>query len=185
MLILKLNQQEATMKIFLFLGNLFDRLCIVIGAFLGSQIPSFIQQYTQRLAGHVEALQKLVTQMHQIALLSHKSLEQYIQKFQNSTDPDFTQQGEFMQGILIRWQELSQTLEHLTQSPFWLHYYYFIKDIQIDIAQSTFASFQPSLNLTIEGLCFAMIGMILGWTIYQIISKCIVFGYKRVQVTFK
>lgn len=173
------------MKILSFIGSLIDRLSVVVGAFVGSQIPQFMQQYTQRLAGHVEALQKLINQLQQIASFSHKTLNQYIQKFRESTDPDFTRQGDFMQGIITRWEELNQTLEHLTQSPFWLRPYYFLKDFQPDIARSTFDSYQPGFNLTIEGLCYAGAGMILGWALFQMISKIIAFGYTRAQSFFK
>ena len=173
------------MKIFSFIGNVLDRLCIVAGAFIGSQIPQFMQQYTQRLAGHVEALQKLIDQMRQIASFSNKTLEQYIEKFKESSDLDFSRQGDFMQGIVTRWQELHQALNHLTQSSIWLHPYYFLKDLQPDIAHSTLASFQPGLSLTIEGLCYAGIGMILGWIFYQTLSQLIIFGYTRAQTIFK
>ena len=173
------------MKTFSFIGNLIDRLCVVAGAFIGSQIPQFMQQYTQRLAGHVDALQKLINQLHQMAAFSHKNLDQYIQKFKESADPDFIRQGDFMQGIVTRWQELQQALNHLTQSPFWLRPYYFLRDLQSDIAHSTFASFQPGINLTIEGLCYAGGGMILGWALYQLIATGIAFGYSRAQAIFK
>lgn len=161
---------------FSFIGNLIDRLCVVAGAFIGSQIPQFMHQYTQRLAGHEEALQKLITQLRQIASLSHKTLEQYIQKFFDSGDPDFIQQGDFMQGILHRSQELHIALTHLTQSSPWLRPYYFLKDLQPDIAHSTFASFQPGLSLTLEGLFYGGVGMIVGWLFFQIVSKIFAVG---------
>lgn len=173
------------MKIFFLIGSLLDRLCIAAGALIGSQIPQFMQQYTQRLAGHIEALQKLVDQLRQIATFSHKTLEQYIQKFRDSSDSDFIYQGDFMQGILTRWQDLHQVLDHLTQSSMWLRPYYFLKDFQPDIAHSTLISFQPGLNLTLEGLCYAGAGMIAGWACYQMISKCVAFGYTRALAIFK
>lgn len=173
------------MKFFSFIGSLIDRLCVVFGAFIGSQIPMFMQQYIQRLAGHVDALQKLINQLHQIASISQKNLNQYIQKFIESSDPDFNRQGDFMQGIVVRLQELQLALEHITQNPFWLRPYYFLKDLQPDIARSTLDSFQPGFNLTIEGLCYAGGGMIFGWAFYQIISKSLTFGYHRAQSIFK
>lgn len=173
------------MKVFSFIGNLFDRLCVVAGAFIGSQIPQFMQQYTQRLAGHVEALQKLINQLRHMSSFSNKTLEQYIQKFKDSPDPDFVRQGDFMQGILTRWAELQQALDHLTQSSMWWRPYYFLKDLQPDIAHSTLASFQPGFNLTIEGLCYAGTGMILGWVFYQITTKGLIYSYTRILAIFK
>jgi len=127
----------------------------------------------------------MINQLNQMSSFSYKNLDQYIQKFKESTDPDFKRQGEFMQGIITRWEELHQSLINLTQSSFWLRPYYFIKHFQSDIAHSTFDSFQPGFNLTIEGLCYAGAGMILGWALFQVISKIIAFGYRRAQSFFK
>lgn len=173
------------MKIFSFVGGLVDRLCIVAGAFIGTQLPQFMQQYTQRLAGHAEALQKLIAQMRQIASLSHRTLEQYIQKFQDSGDPDFVLQGQFMQGILQRWQDLQHTLDHLVQSPLWLRPYYFFKEIHTEIFHSTFSSFQLGFNFTVESLCYAGAGMIMGWLIYRIISKLFTLSFTRALTLIK
>jgi hypothetical protein len=173
------------MKIFTFIGSLLDRLSVVVGAFLGSQVPEFMQQYTQRLAGHVNELHRLLSQMRIVASHSNKTLEQYIQKFLSSPDPDFARQGELMQEMLSRWEELNQALFHLTHSSIWMRPYVFLKELQYDIAKSTLASFQPGINLSVEGLCYAGAGMLMGWVLYQGISKCISFGYSRVVAVFK
>lgn len=153
-------------------GKIIDRLCIVAGAFLGSQIPQFMQQYTQRLAGHVAELHHLLEQLRKTASNSQKSLDQYVQKFVSSPDADFASQGAFMQGILQRWDELNQALVQLSQSPAWTRPFVFFKELQPDIAQSTFATFQPGINLNLEGLCYAGIGILIGWAFFQLISKC-------------
>lgn len=173
------------MKFFSFMDNFFDRLCAVLGAFIGSQIPQFMHQYAQRLAGNVDALQKLINQLNQIASLSHRTVEQYIQKFKESGDPDFIQQGVFMQEIIKRWEDLYQALQNLTLSSPWLRPYYFMKDFQAEVAHSTFTSFQLGFNITIEGFCYAGAGMIVGWAIYKAISKCITLGYRRVEAIYQ
>jgi len=173
------------MKVFSTIDNLFDRLFIVAGAFIGSQIHQFMQQYTQRLAGHVEALQKLISQLHQMANLSQKNLDQYIQKFKESPDVDFSRQGDFMQVIFNRWEDLNLTLEQLTTTSFWLHPYYFFKNFQSDIASSTLHAFSPGLNLTIEGFSYAALGMIVGWASYKLILKVLTLGYTSAQSLFK
>jgi hypothetical protein len=170
---------RGIMKLFSFVGSLLDRLCMVAGAFLGSQVPQFMQQYTQRLAGHVESLQALLTQLRQMASMSHKTLEEYIQKFRDSADPDFARQADFMHGILTRWQDLHQAYEQLTQGSVVLRPLYFLKNFQTDIAHTTLDSFQPGFSFTLEGLSYAGVGMILGWIVYQIIAKCFAFGYAR------
>ena len=165
------------MRVLGFITSLLDRLCVVLGAFVGSQIPEFFQQYTQRLAGHVDELGHLLDHLRHLAASSNKTLEQYIQKFLSSSDPDFAGQGELMQGLTVRWEELHQALHHLTYSSIWMRPYVFIKDLQSDIFHSTLASFQPGFNLTLEGLGYAGLGIFVGLALYQAIYKCISKGY--------
>lgn len=159
------------MKILTFMNSLLDRLCMVLGAFIGSQIPAFMQQYTQRLGGHVAELNRLFDHLQVVAGQSNKTINQYIHKFLSSSDPDFVHQGEFMQNLEMRLQQLNQSLYQLTHSSLWDRPFVFIKDLHYDIAQSTFASFQPSLNITVEGLCYTGIGMIAGYAGYQLASR--------------
>ncbi len=173
------------MRIIPSLGSIIDRLCIVAGAFFGSQIPQFMQQYSQRLAGHVAELRQLIDQLTRVAAHSNKSLEEYIQKFLVSNDADFSHQGHFMQGMVNRWEELNGALLHLTQSSAWTRPLVFMKDLQTDIAHSTFASFQPGINFTAEGLCYAGIGSLMGWAVYQLVSKFLKIGYASTVALFK
>lgn len=173
------------MKLLFSLGSLVDRLCVVVGAFLGSQIPEFMHQYTQRLAGHVDELQRLLNQMRQVAFYSNKTLEEYISKFTSSSDSDFVHQGQFMQGMVSRWEELHQALFQIMHSSMWGRPYAFWKGFQSDIAHSTLASFQPGINLSLEGLCYAGIGILIGWASYQMTAKCIKFGCTRTLAIFK
>lgn len=173
------------MKVIYSISSLLDRFFVVAGAFIASQIPEFIQQYMQRLSGHVNELHRLLNQTRQVASYSNKTLEQYIQKFQSSSDPDFARQGEFLEGMVERWEELNQTLIHLTHSSAWIRPYVFLKELQSDIAHSTFLSFQPGINLSMEGLCYAGVGIVLGWAFFQLLTTCLQKGCARAVAIFK
>lgn len=159
--------------------HLCDRVMAVAGAFLGSQVPQFLQLYTQRLSGYVDALQTLIEQLKQIAATSHKSIEQYVLKFQESGDADFSGQASFMQHIFTRHSELKQTLTHLTEGPAWLKPYYFIKEFQPAIAKSTLESFEWGVNFTLEGLAYALAGMLLGWALTHWIGRLLSSLFKK------
>lgn len=173
------------MKFFGIIKGLFDRLFIIIGAFFGSQIPEFMSQYTQRLSGHESELRQLITKLTQIAALSDKNLDQYISKFVASTDPDFAAQGDFMKGVLSRWQDLNITLHSLTESTMWTRPYYFFKYMNYPIADSTYQSFQPGINLTVEGLCYTGLGIFLAFVIYQVMTKLFFVSYTSASKLFK
>lgn len=148
-----------------------DRLCVVIGAFAGSQVPAFMQQYTQRLIGRVDELNLLMKNLQQLAFFSNKSLSAYIEKFLSNADPDFVQQGLFMQEIVTRWQHLNQALNHLQTATIWQRPFIFLQNIQNDIANSTFNSYQPGFSLTTESAIYALIGICIGVSAYQLLLK--------------
>lgn len=156
-----------------FLFTILDRLFVIAGALLGVQIPLFILQYTQRLAGHVGELNLLLNKLRELANQSHKSLEQYIAKFLASNDSDFVGQGEFMLGVVNRWESLNKALNDLMSSSIWERPFVFIKELQYDIARSTFHDFQPGIQLTVEGFVYMFLGTIFGICIYQLLRKII------------
>lgn len=168
------------MSISNFVGGLFDRLCVVAGAFIGSQIPSFITQYTQRLSGHVAELEHLVAGMKKSAGLSGKTVESYIGKFTSSQDPDFARQGELMQHLVTRWQELALSLHNLMESTIWTRPFVFMTNWNSEVAEGTLASFQPSITLSVEGLCYTGAGILVGYLSCQLITWLIKTGKRRV-----
>ena len=158
------------MKFLPFVEGLLDRVFFLCGAFIGSQIPLFIEQYKQRLSGHIEALALQLAELTKIAAASNKSLGQYIHKFKISLDADFVNQGYFMEGIVSRYQELQNVLQVLDQSPSWLQLIHFIRNINLDIAKSSLSAFTPGFLFSIEGLTYTAIGIIGGCLIYRLLK---------------
>lgn len=157
--------------------SVMDRLFVITGAIVGGQIPLFISQYVQRLGGHVDELNRLINNIKILADQSNKTLEQYIDKFRASSDPDFSGQGEFMLKLVKRWESLNQALQDLIQSDSWNRLFMFLKGLQGDIASSTWHSFQFGIQLTPEGFVYMAIGAIFGFLLYQLIFKLVIsFG---------
>ena len=161
-----------------FIGSILDRMFVLIGAFLGSQLPQFMQQYIQRLATHIEELNHLLQKLRGIASLSNKTLDQYIDKFLMSTDPDFIHQGQFMQEMVFRWEALTDSWTQITQSSLWMKPYVFLREMNVSLVESTWNGFQPGISLTGEALCYTLIGALLGFILYQILLKMILFIYR-------
>jgi predicted PurR-regulated permease PerM len=170
-----------------FIGWLFNRIFLVLGALVGSQVPEFIQQYTQRLGGHVDELSHLLLLIKQSAALSNKSLDIYIQKFMTNSDPDFVIQGQFMQSMLSRWENLTSSLSNIIRSSIWTKPFVFITQIDKEIFSSTTKSFHPGFTLTIEGLLYTALGMTISCSLYHAVLKAFktVFSKKMKQETQK
>lgn len=164
----------------LFLSML-DRLFVIVGALLGVQIPLFMQQYTQRLSGHVAELNQMVNNLRVLAFQSNKTLDEYIAKFLASSDQDFSRQGEFMQGVVSRWQQLSDTLGSMQASSICTRPFVFLRDLQYDIAKPVFYSFEPGLNLTLEGFSYAVLGAVMGFCLYQAFCKLLTVIFRKLK----
>jgi hypothetical protein len=163
------------------IGWFFDRFFVVLGAFMGSQIPEFMQQYTQRLGGHVDELSHLLKMVKQSAALSNKNMETYIQKFMTQGDPDFVHQGEFMSSLLSRWEQLSNSLARVMESSIWAKPYVFFTNVDGEIFTSTAKSFQSGFALTIEGVVYTAFGAIITLLIYHGVIKI----FKMLLTLFK
>lgn len=161
-----------------FIGSILDRIFVLIGAFLGSQLPQFMEQYIQRLAAHIAELNHLIEKLRGIASLSNKTLEQYIGKFLNSSDSDFTLQGQFMEEMVSRWATLTSSWNQITQSSLWMKPYVFLREMNSSLVESTWKGFQPGISLTVEALCYTLLGAFFGFIIYQILLKMVLFIYR-------
>lgn len=160
----------------------FDRLFSVAGAVTFSQIPEFIQQYSQQLSGHVNELNHQIGLMEKSAVLSNITLEEYIQKFLNfDNEAIFVRQGEIMKQMVVRLQDLSLALTQLKESPLYKKPLIFMAHIQTDIVKDTWDSFQPGIPTTLEGLIYALFGMLAGIFVFHIIKKTFKYLYLNLK----
>lgn len=153
------------------IGGLLDRIFAVIGALLFSQVPVFMQQYTQRLAGHVAELSIQIEKMRQAASLTGKTLQQYVQKFMSASDPDFARQGVIMNEMTHRWQNLSEGLTAMQNASAVTRPFAFGYHLNLDIFKNTFQSFDLGLVFTVEGFIYALIGIAAGYLAFWSIRK--------------
>lgn len=167
------------------LGGVFDRLFALMGAFVFMQFPLFMNQYTHELKGHVNELQYHISLMNTAAATTGKSLEVYMQKFQNSSDPDFAAQGQLMQILFNRWQDFSHSLHALENSVVYKKLFVFMHYANKELFYSTFTSFQAGVETSFEGISYAFIGFFLGIFIYRILKMIVkgsfLVGYHQLQ----
>jgi hypothetical protein len=158
------------------------RLSAIAGALIFSQLPQYLQQYTQRLGGHVVEARLQVEQLQLLAARSGKSLPQYIHKFIASHDLDFAQQGEWMQQLVDRYTELSLAWEALINATPFTRLYACLSHFQSDVAKAVLAIFQPAIPMTAEAGAYALIGAVLGWASYRFLSRLLTKTYKKISL---
>lgn len=153
-----------------FINGLFDRLFAIVGGLLFSQFPAFMEQYMQRLGGHLEEARIQVSMFANVAKMTGKTLEQYIQKFLLSGDIDFVNQGMVMQKIIDRWESLSKAFYAIEESKVYTRPFVFITNLDNEIAFSTLQHFKPAFVISFESFAYILAGLFLGYLLYQSIK---------------
>lgn len=153
------------------LGALLDRICAALGALIFIQIPLFMQQYMQQLLGREAELKLQIESMRQSAVLSGKTLEQYIQKFVASSDPDFMRQGELMHSMMDRWHSYSEALSAYQGSSVVGRPFAFLMHLNGDVFKSTLDHYTFGLPLTIEAGVYALLGVVMGYLAFSLVRN--------------
>lgn len=159
-----------------------DRVLCVVGAVLFSQGPEFMQQYFQRLGGHLDEARRILAQYESIAQQAGITLDAYITRTNTNADPVVAKLGGVMEGAVQRVHDLSTAQASLQDASLFTRPFAFLRHIDAEIAQNTWAIYKPAVPTTIEGLIYALvgIGVILG-LYYGCIHYPITRGWRKFQ----
>lgn len=155
------------------LNYLLERIIAAAGALTGAQVPEFINQYIQRLGGHVTELGRIISQYRDGAAGSGRDLQTYIQLFQKSSVPEFAKTGSQMGSNLERYTELKAALEELGNASGIDRLFAFLKNLNMDIISGTIKDFQPGFPLSLEGFLYGITCMFISALCYTGIKKAL------------
>lgn len=157
--------------------SLIDRILCVLGAVLFSQGPEFMQQYLQRLGGHLEEARRQLAVFQQTATQAGLSLEQFIAKTGANPVPAVAKLGGVMSDAVERVASLQSAHDALLHAALWERPFLFVRHLDSEIVRATAAIFKPAVPTTIEGLLYALTGMLVFLVLYH-------FGVKRLLRLF-
>lgn len=147
--------------------GLIDRLLCVLGTVAFSQMPEFMQQYLQRLGGHLDEARRQVAQFRHVAEQSGLSLDRLIAQTGSNTDPAVARLGSVMTESVHRVEELQAAQTALANASLWERPFVFMSNVDSEIARATWSMFKPAVPTTVEGLVYALLGMFVLLTIYH------------------
>jgi hypothetical protein len=140
--------------------GLLDRMLCVAGAVIFSQVPEFMQQYLQRLGGHLDEARRQLQQFQEVAARSSLTLDQLIVQTNASADPAVSKLGGVMAGAVARVNELTAAQSALEHATLWDRPFVFLHQVDPAIARATWAIFRPAVPTTPEGLVYALVGIL-------------------------
>lgn len=146
--------------------NLLDRLLCVAGAVAFSQFPEFIQQYLQRLGGHLDEARRQVEEFTRTAAQSRLSLPEFIARTHRNSDEAVAKLGDVMQHAVDRVDQLSFANAAIHNASIWERPFVFLRHVDTEIASATWSIYKPAVPTTTEGLIYAVIGVVCTLCLY-------------------
>lgn len=140
--------------------GLLDRALCVFGAVLFSQAPEFMQQYLQRLGGHLDEARRQLQQFQNAATSSGISLDELIHRTTTNAEPAVAKLGGVMTGTVERVDTLAAAQAALLDASLWTRPFVFLQHLDLAIARATWSVYQPAVPTTLEGLVYALLGML-------------------------
>jgi hypothetical protein len=144
-----------------------------------SQFPEYAQQYTQRLGGAVDELQREVTQFDADATAGGLTREDALERYNASNDDFLAGRGVSMTYTLQRYDELSATLTRIQNAGPVERFQQLPAYLDSEIGQRTLEAYKPAVPVTIEGILYAGGGFILGYLILSGLIRILAMPFRR------
>jgi len=148
--------------------SLLDRVLCVIGAVAFSQIPEFMQQYLQRLGGHLDEARRQLLHFQEVAAQSGLSLDRLIGQTTANADPAVAKLSAVMQEAITRVDTLAAAQAAIHDASLWSRPFVFLRHADLGIVRATWTIFKPAVPTTVEGLVYALFGMLCLMAIYHL-----------------
>ncbi len=150
----------------IFIRGLLDRMVLLLAVVAGGCVPSFVNQYHQRVGGRLDQVILDLAPFQQIADRYHGgSLDALVQHHLRSSDPTFHAEGLAIQAMINSAAHLQDVLLALNTDM--LHQIaYLAMTYDADILHSTLKVYEPAFVLTMDGLLIAGSAGLLIWLLF-------------------
>ena len=144
------------------IGRILDGLVAIVGATGFAQFPAFYQQYLQRLGGRLDQARQDVARTLADATAEGKTLEAYIRDLGESGSAAAAQAAQRELERVDNLNALQSAYAALSDAEVWQRPLVFTQHFRPGVAEDAMEAFQPAFPVSLEGLVYAAVGMILG-----------------------
>lgn len=160
--------------------KILDRILCVAGAVLFSQAPEFMQQYLQRLGGHLAEARRHLAEFQDVARQTGQTLDHLIATSKANADAAIARLGDVMDAAGTRVAELSAAESAIREASPFTRPFQFFQHVDPRIANDTWAIFKPAVPTTLEGVLYAGVGLVVLLALYHgLIRQPIANVYQR------
>ncbi len=126
-----------------------------------------MQQYLQRLGGHLDEARRHCAQFFEIARQSGKTVQELAAQYAANVDPAVASMGKLVNDTEARSNALAAAEAALREASAWERPFVFLRHLDVEIARGTAAVFKPAVPTTLEGMLYALAGVIAILAIYH------------------
>lgn len=149
--------------------NILDRLLFVLAVLLFMQIPHFMDQYTQRIAGHYEAEQANLTKYQSIAdEFFSGDIALLVEDFKASQRGSVARMGEVIESSMDRAEALQQSLAILRGENFLQKLSYLAMNSDKAVVRGSMRDFQPGMPFSHEAILSGITGGVLSMLLFAL-----------------
>jgi len=142
-------------------------------AMMLSQVPEYLQQYQQRLGGAVDELRVITQDFDRAAVGAGLTHEAALETYDNAQDTFLSQRGTNMRTIFERYERLSRHLAEVQNADPLEQLLPLVKFADPTLAQNTFRNFKAAMPVTTQGLIFAGVGFLGGYSLASAIGSAL------------
>lgn len=136
-----------------FINNLVDRCFFTFSFIIGVQLPNFLQQYKQRLAGHLDEATIQLQEFKNIADQHFDgSLVTMIHRYKNNTESSIVSTGELIEQLTLRVEYLSAHLAQITSNDLINNTYHFLLNRDNQVVSATARDFVMAIPLELQAI---------------------------------
>jgi len=138
---------------FRIISVLFDRCLFTLTFILGLQLPEFIQQYSQRLSGH---LNEALSQLSEYQLIADRhfegNLDVMVNKYLANSEVSINETANIISNVSLRVSHLEEHLLHLQDAEYIQRVFFFATEFDKSMAQATLDQYQLAIPLSLPSL---------------------------------
>lgn len=128
-----------------------------------AQGPEFVQQYMQRLGGHVDELSRFVQRLDEDATRSHITRQAAVDVMAQSDSAFLQDRGRDAQFMIGRHESLNSQQAVLSSAGPFERLAVLAQHYDSEIAVATVASYRPAVPATAEGFLLGAVGFFFGY----------------------
>lgn len=160
------------------LNSTVEYLLFTLGFVVAVQLPEFIQQYKQYIAGKVSESAWHLDSYQKIADKSFGGdIEVLIAQYLKSDQLAIQQTGHFVADLSQRYQSLSQLLADLNSNSYFTQLTEFVRQMNVEDAQTVISYYQLAIPLTVEALSSGVVlAFLLIWlkiALFALLAKAV------------